>query len=168
MEKQKGSRSMFQVFNNKTISMLQHMGRRVEGDRSSGFSGDGLPNFLSKQHNQALHLKAEDKLVFIWHALNGIERLFSSGSSNATRWAQRDVDEFMNYLFRQNTQVHQCLKAMRPTSNAVNKKMKLHFRLMKKSLKNQGYSASAWEEVRRVVLAHLLRLDVLAARIFKA
>uniref|UniRef100_A0AAZ3PKA6 Uncharacterized protein n=1 Tax=Oncorhynchus tshawytscha TaxID=74940 RepID=A0AAZ3PKA6_ONCTS len=109
------------------------------------------------------NFKAEEQMAFISHTLKAIKKLYSSGKYESTAWDQKGVDKFMNDLYRQTSELDQCVKAMktRPSKsfNRVNKKMSLHFKFLKHYLKREDYSASGREDIRTVVLAHLQRLD---------
>ncbi|XP_064843477.1 interferon a3-like [Oncorhynchus masou masou] len=149
------SPSMFQVFSNNTITMLQKMGHEV--------SRGPQITFPDKQYRQVNHFKADEQIAFISHTLNAIKKLFSSGKYESTAWDLKGVDKFMNNLYRQTSELDQCVKAMKTrlskSVKRVNKKMSLHFKFLKNYLKREDYSASGWEDIRTVVLAHLQRLD---------
>ncbi|XP_064843473.1 interferon a3-like [Oncorhynchus masou masou] len=149
------SPSMFQVFSNNTITMLQKMGHEV--------SRGPQITFPDKQYRQVNNFKADEQIAFISHTLNTIKKLFSCGKYESTAWDQKGVDKFMNNLYRQTSELDQCVKAMKTrlskSVNRVNKKMSLHFKFLKHYLKREDYSASGWEDIRTVVLAHLQRLD---------
>ncbi|XP_052374555.1 interferon a3-like isoform X3 [Oncorhynchus keta] len=119
--------------------------------------------FPDKQYRQVNKFKADEQIAFISHTLNAIKKLYSSGKYESTAWDQKGVDKFMNDLYRQTSELDQCVKAMKTrlskSVNRVNKKMSLHFKFLKHYLKREDYSASGWEDIRTVVLAHLQRLD---------
>ncbi|XP_035627396.2 interferon a3-like isoform X2 [Oncorhynchus keta] len=149
------SPSMFQVFSNNTITMLKKMGHEV--------SRGPQITFPDKQYRQVNNFKADEQIAFISHTLNAINKLYSSGKYESPAWDQKGVDKFMNDLYRQTSELDQCVKAMKTrlskSVNRVNKKMSLHFKFLKHYLKREDYSASGWEDIRTVVLAHLQRLD---------
>ncbi|XP_029491397.1 interferon a3-like [Oncorhynchus nerka] len=149
------SPSMFQVFSNNTITMLKKMGHEVSRGPQITF-----PDY---QYRQVNNFKADEQMAFISHTLNAIKKLYSSGKYESTAWDQKGVDKFMNDLYRQTSELDQCVKAMKTrlskSVKRVNKKMSLHFKFLKNYLKREEYSASGWEDIRTVVLAHLQRLD---------
>uniref|UniRef100_A0AAZ3QL32 Interferon a3-like n=1 Tax=Oncorhynchus tshawytscha TaxID=74940 RepID=A0AAZ3QL32_ONCTS len=149
------SPSMFQVFSNNTITMLKKMGHEV--------SREPQITFPDNQYRQVNKFKADEQIAFISQTLNAIKKLFSSGKYESTAWDQKGVDKFMNDLYRQTSELDQCLKAMKTrlskSVKRVNKKMSLHFKFLKHYLKREDYSASGWEDISTVVLAHLQRLD---------
>ncbi|KAM9472712.1 interferon a3-like [Salvelinus alpinus] len=150
------SPSMFQVFSNNTTTMLQKMGHEV--------SGEPQITFPDKQYRQVDNLKADEQIAFISQTLNAIKKLYSSGKYESTSSNQKGVDKFMNDLYRQTSELDQCVKAMKTRRSKsvkrVNKKMSLHFKFLTNYLKLAEYSASGWEDIRTVVLAHLRRLDM--------
>ncbi|XP_041718341.1 interferon a3-like [Coregonus clupeaformis] len=149
------SPSMFQVFSKNTITMLQKMGHEV--------SRETQITFPDKQYRQVDNFKADEQIVFISQTLKAIKKLYSSGKYESTAWDQKGVDRFMNDLHRQTSELDQCVKAMKTRLSKyvkrVNKKMSLHFKFLNNYLKREKHSASGWEDVRTVVLAHLRRLD---------
>uniref|UniRef100_A0A8C7FTD1 Interferon a3-like n=2 Tax=Oncorhynchus kisutch TaxID=8019 RepID=A0A8C7FTD1_ONCKI len=154
------SPSMFQVFSNNTIMMLKKMGHEV--------SREPQITFPDNQYRQVNNFKADEQIAFISQTLNAIKKLFSSGKYESTAWDQKGVDKFMNDLYRQTSELDQCLKALKTrlskSVKRVNKKMSLHFKFLKHYLKREEYSASGWEDIRTVVLAHLQRLDTTSSK----
>ncbi|XP_035623537.1 interferon a3-like [Oncorhynchus keta] len=150
------SPSMFQVFSNNTITMLQKMGHNV--------SGEPHITFPDKQYRQVDHLKADEQIAFISQTLNAIKKLYSSGKYESTSSNQKAFDKFMNDLYSQTSELDQCVKVMKTrlskSVKSVNKKMSLYFKFLVNDLKLAEYSASGWEDIRSVVLAHLQRLDM--------
>ncbi|XP_055799664.1 interferon a3-like [Salvelinus fontinalis] len=146
------SPSMFQVFSNNTITMLQKMGHEVSRESQ-------IP-FPDKQYRKVNNFKADEQMAFISHTLNAIKKLYSSGKYESTAWDQKGVDKFMNDLYRQTSELVKAMKTSQSKSvERVNKNMSLHFKFLKNYLKREDYSASGWEDIRTVVLAHLQRLD---------
>uniref|UniRef100_A0A8C8IKQ5 Uncharacterized protein n=1 Tax=Oncorhynchus tshawytscha TaxID=74940 RepID=A0A8C8IKQ5_ONCTS len=135
------SPSMFQVFSNNTITMLQKM---------VGYS-DVFHLFL-----------ADEQIAFISQTLNAIKKLYSSGKYESTSSNQKAFDKFMNDLYRQTSELDQCVKYIHQiwmylcddTTFVYSKILTIVFLFM------QEYSASGWEDIRSVVLAHLQRLDM--------
>ncbi|KAK6311443.1 hypothetical protein J4Q44_G00171070 [Coregonus suidteri] len=124
--------------------------------------GDMVKNYF-KHLDDFLTLEADEQIVFISQTLKAIKKLYSSGKYESTAWDQKGVDRFMNDLHRQTSELDQCVKAMKTRLSKyvkrVNKKMSLHFKFLNNYLKREKHSASGWEDVRTVVLAHLRRLD---------
>uniref|UniRef100_A0A8C7WI60 Uncharacterized protein n=1 Tax=Oncorhynchus mykiss TaxID=8022 RepID=A0A8C7WI60_ONCMY len=150
------SPSMFQVFSNNTITMLQKMvGYRVM------FIHLFLVIELLSYFQHFMSCYSDEQIAFISHTLNAIKKLYSSGKYESTAWDQKGVDKFMNDLYRQTSELDQCAMKTRLSKsvNRVNKKMSLHFKFLKHYLKREDYSAIGWEDIRTVVLAHLQRLD---------
>uniref|UniRef100_A0A4W5LP82 Uncharacterized protein n=1 Tax=Hucho hucho TaxID=62062 RepID=A0A4W5LP82_9TELE len=150
------SLSMFLVFSNNTINILQKMGHEV--------SREPRITFPDKQYRQVDNFKADEQIAFISQTLKAIKKLYSSGKYESTSLNQKGFDKFMNDLYRQTSELDQCVKAMKTrlskSVKRVNKKMSLHFKFLKNYLKLKEYSASGWEDIRTVVLAHLRRLCV--------
>uniref|UniRef100_A0A4W5LKX5 Uncharacterized protein n=1 Tax=Hucho hucho TaxID=62062 RepID=A0A4W5LKX5_9TELE len=95
------SPSMFQVFSNNTITMLQKMGHEV--------SREPQITFPDKQYRQINNFKADEQMAFISHTLNAIKKLYSSGKYESTAWDQKGVDKFMNDLYRQTSELDHCV-----------------------------------------------------------
>uniref|UniRef100_A0A674DDH8 Uncharacterized protein n=1 Tax=Salmo trutta TaxID=8032 RepID=A0A674DDH8_SALTR len=148
------SPSMFQVLSNSTITMLQKMGHVVS--RKSQIT------FPNEQYRQVDNFTDNGRIVFISQTLNAIEKLYSSGKYDSTAWDQKVVEEFMIGLHRQTSELDQCVKTIKAglstSVKRVNKDMSLHFKFLKNYLKREEYSASGWEDIRNVVMSHMLRL----------
>uniref|UniRef100_A0A8C7FSJ3 Uncharacterized protein n=1 Tax=Oncorhynchus kisutch TaxID=8019 RepID=A0A8C7FSJ3_ONCKI len=99
------SPSMFQVFSNNTITMLQKM---------VGYRVMFIHLFLVIELLQVNNLKADEQMAFISHTL----KLYSRGKYESTAWDQKGVDKFMNYLYRQTSNC-----SREPRSDSDNKQI---------------------------------------------
>uniref|UniRef100_A0A674DBV1 Uncharacterized protein n=1 Tax=Salmo trutta TaxID=8032 RepID=A0A674DBV1_SALTR len=133
------SPSMFQMLSNSTITMLQKM----VGYRDNG------------------------RIVFISQTLNAIEKLYSSGKYDSTAWDQKVVDEFMIGLHRQTSELDQCVSQLVLPREYIHQVgiysyvLTQHVSILKYYMCvsfMQEYSASGWEDIRNVVMSHMLRL----------
>ncbi|XP_045067081.1 interferon a3-like [Coregonus clupeaformis] len=101
MSTQPPPRSMFHVFSNYTITMLEKMGDEV--------SPKCLMNFPDELYRQVDNFNADDQIAFISQTLNKIMKLYSSDKYESTASDQKGFyKSFMTHLERQTSELDRC------------------------------------------------------------
>ncbi|XP_039472708.1 interferon a3-like [Oreochromis aureus] len=105
-----------------------------------------FPNQLYQQTSNATD---EDKLAFVVQILKEVFDLFEKNRSSAP-WEENTVENFLNIVNKQAEKLHSCVGSHSNTTQLT------HFKgLSNETLKDNGYSAEAWEEIRNITQAHL-------------
>uniref|UniRef100_A0A669BDY9 Interferon a3-like n=1 Tax=Oreochromis niloticus TaxID=8128 RepID=A0A669BDY9_ORENI len=97
----------------------------------------------------------EDKLAFVVQILKEVFDLFEKNRSSAP-WEENTVENFLNIVNKQAEKLHSCVGSHSNTTQLT------HFKgLSNETLKDNGYSAEAWEEIRNITQAHLRQCEFL-------
>ncbi|KAK7175115.1 hypothetical protein R3I93_002118 [Phoxinus phoxinus] len=124
----------------------------------------GLP-FPGQLYHRIDNAKVEDQVKFLVLTLEQIIHLMDAREDmNAVQWNLKTVDHFLADLYRQASELKECVAQYHPShKESYERKIVRHFRNLKKFLKKKEYSAQAWEQIRRVVKQHLQRMDIIAS-----
>ncbi|XP_043091469.1 interferon phi 1 [Puntigrus tetrazona] len=108
--------------------------------------------------------EVEDQLRFIVSTLDHIIKLMdASQHMDSVQWNPKTVAYFLKDLHRQSSELKECVSLKPPQKVSHEKRINRHFRILKKMLKKEKYSAEAWEQIRRAVRSHLQRMDIIAS-----
>ncbi|CAL8236625.1 unnamed protein product [Arctogadus glacialis] len=149
------SESMFHLWSNQSMSTLK---------KTLAGLGVSLPLFPQRQYDQAGHLTAGQKVVLLSETFGALLNVSVAWSSNISSSSQPRIDRLNSDLHRQKTELHQCVNLLSSSSSSsssvtkLTKRIKVHLKALKKSLHQQDLLRSS-------LLAHLVRLDLLASSI---
>ncbi|KAI4892033.1 hypothetical protein NFI96_028247 [Prochilodus magdalenae] len=105
--------------------------------------------------------KVADQVWFLAEVTEQIVKLFD----DAEKWDTPELDNLQNILeTRQLVQLKLCAEAY-PVTRKRPSKLRRHFRMLKKILKNADYSKESWQQIRAVVKTHLMRMDIIAGHL---
>ncbi|XP_077069945.1 interferon phi 1 isoform X2 [Siphateles boraxobius] len=122
--------------------------------------------FPGQLYNSVDNAMVEDRVKFLVLTLEHIIDIMDAREDmHAVQWNLKTVDRFLADLNRQSSELKECVARYHHPSHkeSYEKKIKRHFRLLKKILKKNEYSAQAWEQIRRSVKHHLQRMDIIAS-----
>ncbi|CAI5658285.1 unnamed protein product [Oreochromis niloticus] len=152
--------SQFSLYNEIALGRLHMMITNTTKDAEIEHNV-AFPNRLYRQTSKAT---AEDKLAFTIQILKELSALFEKNRSSAP-WEENTVENFLNIVNKQTEELHSCIGSH---SNTTQKGQQLSFRrekyfkrLLNEILKENGYSAEAWEEIRNITQAHLRQCEFL-------
>ncbi|CAI5658276.1 unnamed protein product [Oreochromis niloticus] len=135
----------FSLYNRKALSLLDVMITNTTKDAEIEHNV-AFPNQLYHQTSKATD---EDKLAFVVQILKEVFDLFEKNRSSAP-WEENTVENFLNIVNKQAEELHSCI------GSHSNMTQLTHFkRLSNETLKDNGYSAEAWEKIRNITQAHL-------------
>nr|BAG68522.1 type I interferon [Cyprinus carpio] len=109
--------------------------------------------------------KVEDQVRFLVLTLDQIISLMDAREHmNSEQWNLTTVEYILQDLRRQSSELKECVAQYQKPSHMESYKKEIirHFRTLKKSLKKEKYSTHAWEKIRRAVITHLQRMDIIA------
>ncbi|XP_062331299.1 interferon a3-like [Osmerus eperlanus] len=116
-----------------------------------------IPAFPEGLYTQTSNAAGDDKAWFMLQVLEEILELFNEDLDSVT-WEEIRLEHFLSVLDTQKEGLKSCIV----TKKKKSKKLQMYFkRLENHILKEMGYSAKAWELIRKVVRRHLNRLDVI-------
>nr|AYN78118.1 interferon [Channa striata] len=154
--------SQYRAKNDYCLSLLNEMGGEI-------VPMTGNTSFPRRAYHEIekAEVQAEDQVRFLAVATNEIIILFSAVSHvDDVKWDSRTLDNFLNILStRQLSELRNCTStyAERARRSSTEKKLRKHFKDLRKYLKNSNYSADSLERIRSVVQRHLWRMDTIAA-----
>ncbi|XP_016335246.1 interferon a3-like isoform X1 [Sinocyclocheilus anshuiensis] len=140
-----------------SLNLLREMGGQYPEDIKVPFPGT-LYNLIGDA-------KVEDQVKFLVLTLDHIIKLMDgTGHMNSVQWKPKTVEYFLKDLHRQSSELKECVAQYQKPSHkeSYEKRIKRHFRTLKRILKKEKYSAHAWEQIRRAVRTHLQRMDIIA------
>uniref|UniRef100_A0A3P9GYQ9 Interferon phi 4 n=1 Tax=Oryzias latipes TaxID=8090 RepID=A0A3P9GYQ9_ORYLA len=138
----------FKQFSDTSLDLLEKMVNNATNSTEVDF-----PHHL---YRQASEESAENQVALTVQVLKEVSALFEEEDSSSSSWQQITVEKFLGVVNRQADELHSCV----PESlvHKKNRKLRMYFkRLLDHILKKQGYSAEAWETIRKETKAHLLR-----------
>ncbi|KAM9837895.1 interferon a3-like [Aulostomus maculatus] len=136
----------FTQYNAESIKILDQM---VYNNPSTAAAEVAFPNML---YSQASTASDEERLWFVVQILEGVSDLFLEDQTWAS-WKETSSDHFLSIIDKQADALRSCLGSPR-TNNMLHVYFK---RLSRNILQQMGYSADAWELIRREVKLHLFR-----------
>nr|NP_001187180.1 interferon alpha [Ictalurus punctatus]ACF07857.1 interferon alpha [Ictalurus punctatus] len=152
--------SQYRAKNNFCVSLLKEMGGEIVPVNSS---------FPCEEYTEIEKAKAEDQVRFLAQATEQIISVFNAVSHvDEVKWDRRALDDFLNILeTRQLTELTKCTStyAKRAGHSPTERKLREHFKKLKKFLNEANYSADSLERIRNVVQRHLWRMDIIAANV---
>ncbi|XP_035254784.1 uncharacterized protein LOC118217093 [Anguilla anguilla] len=103
--------------------------------------------------------QVDDKVKFVHASIDQIIKLFD-GNLDAVTWNRLKLEHFLIILDRQSRELQKCVSS----ASKYEKRLNRYFRKLKKNiLKQRKYDAHSWELIRKEVLRHLQRLDLIMA-----
>ncbi|XP_053531435.1 interferon a3 [Ictalurus punctatus] len=151
--------SQYRAKNNFCVSLLKEMGGEiVQVNRP----------FPHKAYSEIDKAKAEDQVRFLAQATEQIISVFNVSHVDEVKWDRSALDDFLNILnTRQLTELTKCTStyAERAGHSPTERKLRKHFKKLKKFLNEAKYSADSLERIRNVVQHHLWRMDIIAANV---
>ncbi|KAI5091073.1 interferon phi 1 precursor [Silurus meridionalis] len=152
--------SQYRMKNGVCLSLLREMG----GEITTFNKPVSFPHLV---YNAVERAKAEDQMSFLAEATEQIIVLFDAASNaDNINWDSRALDDFLNILnTRQLMELKKCTAtyAERTRHSNSERKIRRHFKRLKKMLKNANYSPDALEQIRNTVQLHLMRMDIIGA-----
>ncbi|XP_026801884.1 interferon a3-like [Pangasianodon hypophthalmus] len=152
--------SQYKVISNFCLSLLREMDGEISDTTTVKIK---FPHFAYDEADKA---KAEDKVRFLAEATEQIIILFDAVSRvDEVKWDSRALEDFLNILSsRQLTELKKCTAtyAERAGRSSSERKLRKHFRKLKKILKKAKYSADSLEQIRNLVQQHLWRMGIIA------
>ncbi|XP_027010683.1 interferon a3-like isoform X2 [Tachysurus fulvidraco] len=125
--------------------------------------------FPYKAYNEIDKANTEDQIRFLAETTEQIVSLFDILSDlDEVKWDSRTLDNFLNILkYRQLKELEECTAeyAARAGHSSSERKVRRHFKKLKKILKKANYSEHSLEQIRNVVMHHLMRMDIIAANV---
>ncbi|XP_030649101.1 interferon a3-like [Chanos chanos] len=146
----------YRLINKEALSLLRNMGGEIIAERVP------FPMSLYASIEEA---QSEVKIRFLQETTEEIIDLFDR-NLEAVTWDKRKVDNFLNVLDRQSRGLKACLESSerKPAEFPYERRLSRYFRKLRKNiLKRKNYSAESWEQIRKTVETHLLRLEFIAA-----
>nr|QYB23508.1 interferon a2 [Scleropages formosus] len=117
--------------------------------------------FPDRMYEKVQKAPMEERIAFLSEGISNIKDLFDK-NLDAVTWDRTQLEHFQVVLYRQWTELRSCVRS--PTK--YGKRLKKHFKkLRKKVLHNMNYNLQSWELIRKAILRHLERLDLLSASI---
>uniref|UniRef100_A0A4W4FEX0 Uncharacterized protein n=1 Tax=Electrophorus electricus TaxID=8005 RepID=A0A4W4FEX0_ELEEL len=112
---------------------------------------------------QFILVQADDQVKFLAEVTEQISELFNA-DLDAVKWKEQALDHFLSILKgRQLKELKNCVSTKE--QRHTNMTLKKHFRKLKRILKKANYSADSWEQIRRLVRSHLMRMDIIASNL---
>nr|ALD49742.1 interferon alpha [Anguilla japonica] len=146
---------------------IQHGFRRVSGESLSLLSemgGDITDSRVDVPFPKTLYTsihkaQVDDKVRFVHASIDQIIKLFDE-NLDAVTWNRLKLEHFLIVLDRQSRELQKCVSS----ASKYEKRLNRYFKKLKKNiLKQRKYDAHSWELIRKVVLRHLQRLDLIIA-----
>ncbi|KAI7803404.1 interferon phi 1 isoform X1 [Triplophysa rosa] len=146
----------YRLISNESLTLLLQMGADHPTQRVP------FPGSLYKYMDNA---KVEDQVRFLTLTLDHIIDLMDAKEQmSSVKWNPKTVDNFLNVLHRQSSDLKECAARYQKASHtSYERRIKRHFKVLKKILKKKEYSAWAWEQIRRAVRSHLQRMDIMTS-----
>ncbi|XP_068161553.1 interferon a3-like [Antennarius striatus] len=149
----------FKQCSEKSLALLDSMARNSTNPTEDAAAEDTVA-FPNNLYHQASNASAEDKINFLVQMLNQTSALFEEDQSTAS-WKENTAENLINILTRQADGLRACFGSH---GHKNNKKLNMYFkRLSSHILKKMGYSAEAWELIRKEIKTHLMRADLLVS-----
>uniref|UniRef100_A0A4W4FEU6 Uncharacterized protein n=1 Tax=Electrophorus electricus TaxID=8005 RepID=A0A4W4FEU6_ELEEL len=135
----------YRIKSKESLSQLQEMG----GEFSQVYI-----TFPFKVYATIMTTKADDQVKFLAEVTEQISELFNA-DLDAVKWKEQALDHFLSILKgRQLKELKNCVSVQKeyysPTCPCRN------------------YSADSWEQIRRLVRSHLMRMDIIASNLKSA
>ncbi|KAM9494497.1 interferon phi 1 [Clarias gariepinus] len=137
-----------------------------------GMSGEITSMHVPFPHQEYYDIemaKVEDQVRFLTYATDHIIKLLNAVSlKDDIDWDSKKLDNLLNVLdYRQLKELTKCTAtyARRAGHSSSEKKLRRHFRKLKKMLNDSNYSANSLAQIRNVMLQHLRRMDIIAANV---
>ncbi|XP_024659340.2 interferon a3-like [Maylandia zebra] len=148
----------FHVYNKRALGFLDMMITNTTKDAEIEHTV-AFPNQLYHQKSKATD---EDKLAFIVQILKELFALVEKDRSSAP-WEKNTVENFLSIVDKMAEELNSCVGSHSNTTQLT------HFTsLSNEILKANGYSAEAWETIRKEAKAHLMRAEQLASSLHTA
>ncbi|XP_023805361.1 interferon a3-like [Oryzias latipes] len=145
----------FKQFSDTSLDLLEKMVNNATNSTEGDATEDIEVDFPHHLYRQASKESAENQVAFTVQVLKEVSALFEEDSSSAS-WQQITVEKFLGVVNRQADELHSCVSES--LVHKKNRKLRMYFkRLLDHILNKQGYSAEAWETIRKETKAHLLR-----------
>ncbi|XP_060753492.1 interferon a3-like isoform X1 [Tachysurus vachellii] len=154
----------YRVKNDWCLSLLKEMGGEI-------ITNNHQP-FPDQAYIEIRKAKTEDQIRFLAEATEQIVSLFNILSDldevKQQKWDSKKLYTFLNILnYRQLKELEECTAeyGARVGRSSSERKVRRHFKKLKKILKKANYSAHSLELIRNVVMHHLMRMDIVAASV---
>ncbi|XP_035253032.1 interferon a3-like [Anguilla anguilla] len=142
----------FKWASGESLSLLSEMGGNITDDRVPV----PFPTILYSSIKKA---QVDDKVKFVHASIDQIIKLFD-GNLDAVTWNRLKLEHFLIVLDRQSRELKKCVSS----ASKYEKRLNQYFKKLKKNiLKQRKYDAHSWELIRKEVLRHLQRLDLIMA-----
>uniref|UniRef100_A0A3P9LLR6 Interferon phi 4 n=1 Tax=Oryzias latipes TaxID=8090 RepID=A0A3P9LLR6_ORYLA len=146
----------FKQFSDTSLDLLEKMVNNATNSTEGDATEDIEVDFPHHLYRQASKESAENQVAFTVQVLKEVSALFEEEDSSSSSWQQITVEKFLGVVNRQADELHSCVSES--LVHKKNRKLRMYFkRLLDHILKKQGYSAEAWETIRKETKAHLLR-----------
>uniref|UniRef100_A0A3Q3X9D9 Uncharacterized protein n=1 Tax=Mola mola TaxID=94237 RepID=A0A3Q3X9D9_MOLML len=146
----------FTQYSQVCLDLLDAMAQNSTNSSTEATEEDTVA-FPSELYSQASEAPAEDKLAFAVQVLNEMAALFQEDHSAAS-WEEKTGDRFVNIITQQAHSLRSCIGSR--SHKKKNKRLHVYFkRLSELVLKEMGYSADAWELIRKEIRTHLMKAD---------
>ncbi|XP_062842551.1 interferon a3-like [Trichomycterus rosablanca] len=154
--------SQYKVKNAYCLLLLKEMGEKVSP------LNEPFPHLA---YRAAEKEQVADQVRFLAVATEQIANLFSAISyQNELKWDTKVLDDFLSILYtRQLNELNNCsaAHAERSSHSSSERRLRRHFKKLKKILQKTNYSSDALEKIRAVVEIHLRRMDIIAGNMKK-
>nr|XP_055050463.1 interferon phi 1 isoform X2 [Misgurnus anguillicaudatus] len=147
----------YSIISNESLTLLRQMGAH---------DPPGRVPFPRNLYHQIDNAEAEDQVRFLTLTLDHIIDLMDAKEHmNSVKWNHRTVDHFLSVLHRQSSDLKECVAQYQKSihKKSYEKRLKRHFKVLKKTLKKKEFSAQAWGQIWKAVKSHLQRMDIIAS-----